>query len=78
MEVPRKRMAEEGMRSILSQFEIPDEKSIQASLDQLGQDICEIKKNTDKKKPKVTLSDLNAKLDILLQYIGAGGNEVQN
>ena len=77
MEVPRKRMAEEGMRSILSQFEIPDEKSIQASLDQLGQDICEIKKNTDKKKPKVTLSDLNAKLDILLQYIGAG-NEVQN
>ena len=77
MEVPRKRMAEEGMRSILSQFEIPDEKSIQASLDQLGQDICEIKKNSDKKKPKVTLSDLNAKLDILLQYIGAG-NEVQN
>ena len=77
MEVPRKRMAEEGMRDILSQFEIPDEKSIQASLDQLGQDICEIKKNTDKKKPKVTLSDLNAKLDILLQYIGAG-NEVQN
>ena len=77
MEVPRKRMAEEGMRSILSQFEIPDEKSIQASLDQLGQDICEIKKNTDKKKPKVTLSDLNAKLDIILQYIGAG-NEVQN
>ena len=59
MEVPRKRMAEEGMRGILSQFEIPDEKSIQASLDQLGQDICEIKKNTDKKKPKVTLSDLN-------------------
>ena len=77
MEVPRKRMAEEGMRGILSQFEIPDEKSIQASLDQLGQDICEIKKNTDKKKPKVTLSDLNAKLDIILQYIGAG-NEVQN
>ena len=57
MEVPRKRMAEEGMRDILSQFEIPDEKSIQASLDQLGQDISEIKKNTDKKKPKVTLSD---------------------
>ena len=77
MEVPRKRMAEEGMRGILSQFEIPDEKSIQASLDQLGQDISEIKKNIDKKKPKVTLSDLNAKLDILLQYIGAG-NEVQN
>ena len=72
MEVPRKRMAEEGMRSILSQFEIPDEKSIQASLDQLGQDISEIKKNIDKKKPKVTLSDLNAKLDTLLQYIGAG------
>ena len=71
MEVPRKRMAEEGMRSILSQFEIPDEKSIQASLDQLGQDISEIKRNTDK-KPKVTLSDLNAKLDIILQYIAAG------
>ena len=71
MEVPRKRMAEEGMRDILSQFEIPDEKSIQASLDQLGQDISEIKRNTDK-KPKVTLSDLNAKLDIILQYIAAG------
>ena len=72
MEVPRKRMAEEGMRDLLSQFEIPDEKSIQASLDQLGQDISEIKRNTDKKKPKVTLSDLNAKLDIILQYIAAG------
>ena len=65
-------MAEEGMRSILDQFEVHDEKSIQSSLDQIGQVISEIKRNTDKTKPKVTLSDLNEKLDIILQYIGAG------
>ena len=75
--MPRKRMAEEGMRDILSQFEVTDEKSIQSSLHQMGQDISDIKRNIDKKKPKVTLSDLNAKLDTILQYIGAG-NEVQN
>ena len=70
-------MAEEGMRDILSQFEVTDEKSIQSSLHQMGQDISDIKRKIDKKKPKVTLSDLNAKLDTILQYIGAG-NEVQN
>ena len=69
--MPRKRMAEESMQHLLDQFEKNEEKSIQTSLDQMGQDISTIKTNLEKKKPKVTLSDLNAKLDIILQYIGA-------
>ena len=64
MEVPRKRMADDEIHSQ------SDQKSIQTSLDEIGQDISHIKSNLEKKKPKVTLGDLNAKLDIILQYIG--------
>ena len=68
--VGTRRLAEVGMQDILSQFEISDN-SIQTSLVQIGHDILDIKEKIEKKKPKVTLADINAKLDIILQYLGA-------
>ena len=65
-----RRLAEVGMQDILSQFEVSDN-SIQISLNQIGHDISDIKERIDKKKPKVTLADINAKLDIILQYLEA-------
>ena len=43
--------------------------SIQSSLDQLGNDITVIKSQLEKKKTKVTLVEINNKLDQVLQYI---------
>ena len=69
-QVPRKRLhaVPDGMQGLLNQFET-DESKIQHSLDQLGQDISVIKTNLEKKKPKISLSDLNKKLDLILQYL---------
>ena len=53
MEVPRKRMADDEMHSLLNQLEKSDQKSIQTSLDEIGQDISHIKSNLEKKKPKM-------------------------
>ena len=69
----KRRLAEVGMQDILSQFEVSDN-SIQISLNQIGHDISDIKERIDKKKPKVTLADINAKLDIILQHLGAPQN----
>ena len=69
--VGTKRLAEVGMQDISSQFELSDN-SIRTSLVQIGHDISDIKEKIDKKKPQVTpLADVNAKLDIILQYLGA-------
>ena len=43
--------------------------SIQSSLDQLGNDITVNKSQLEKKKTKVTLVEINNKLDQVLQYI---------
>ena len=63
----RQRMATEDMQDLLSQFE---NKSVQSLLDQLEQNVTSIKTNLEKKKPKVSLADLSAKIDIILEYIG--------
>ena len=70
--VGTRRLAEVGMQDISSQFEVSDN-SIRTSLVQIGHDISDIKEKIDKKKkPQVTpLADVNAKLDIILQYLGA-------
>ena len=70
----KRRLAEVGMQDILSQFEVSSDNSIQISLNQIGHDISDIKERIDKKKPKVTLADINAKLDIILQHLGAPQN----
>ena len=57
----------EEMQGLLDQFET---KSIQTSLNQLEQDVTTIKTSLEKKKPKISLADLNAKIDIILEYIG--------
>ena len=57
----------EEMQGLLDQFET---KSIQTSLNQLEQDVTTIKTSLEKKKPKVSLADLSAKIDIILEYIG--------
>ena len=57
----------EEMQGLLDQFET---KSIQTSLNQLEQDVTPIKTSLEKKKPKVSLADLSAKIDIILEYIG--------
>ena len=44
---------------------------IKHSLDQMGQDIEQIKTNLEKKKPKVTLGDINDKLDQILLLLGS-------
>ena len=67
--VGTRRLAEVGMQDISSQFEVSDN-SIRTSLVQIGHDISDIKEKIDKKKPQVTLADVNAKLDIILQYLG--------
>ena len=43
--------------------------SIQSSLDQLGNDITVIKSQLEKKKTKVSLVEINNKLDQVLEYI---------
>ena len=66
-----------GMQDISSsQFKVSDN-SIRTSLVQIGHDISDIKEKIDKKKkkPPVTLADVNAKLDIILQYLGARRTE---
>ena len=68
--VGARRLAEVGMQDILSQFEVSDS-SIRTSLIQIGHDISEIKEKIEKGKPKVTFADINAKLDIILQYLEA-------
>ena len=69
--VGTRRLAEVGMQDISSQFELSDN-SIRTSLVQIGHDISDIKEKIDRKKPQVTpLADVNAKLDIILQYLGA-------
>ena len=57
----------EEMQGLLDQFET---KSIQTSLNQLEQDVTTIKTSLEKKKPKISLADLSAKIDIILDYIG--------
>lgn len=63
---------ESPVQSVLDQLapHFPDpEKSIQSSLYQLGEDISCIKSNLEKKRPKVTIADLNQKLDLILQLL---------
>ena len=43
--------------------------SIQSSLDQLGNDITSIKSQLEKKKAKVSLTQINNKLDQILQHV---------
>ena len=57
----------EEMQGLLDQFET---KSIQTSLNQLEQDVTTIKTSLEKKKPKISLADLSAKIDIILEHIG--------
>ena len=60
------------VQSVLDQLapHFPDpEKSIQSSLFQLGEDISCIKNNLEKKRPKVTIAELNEKLDLILQLL---------
>ena len=49
-------------------FPIP-ENALQTSLTQMGEDIYHIKESLDRKRPKVTLSDINEKLDLILHIL---------
>ena len=49
------------------------QQSIQTSLDQLGSDISLIKSQIVKKKSKMTLVDLNDKLDLIVQFLAKNG-----
>ena len=69
MSLPRKRINADDAQELIFQFPDTDQKSIQTSLNQLGEDISHIKTSLEKKKPKITLVDLNDKLDIILQYL---------
>ena len=46
-------------------FPIP-ENALQTSLTQMGEDV---KESLDRKRPKVTLSDINEKLDLILHIL---------
>ena len=46
-----------------------DERKIQDTLDQLEQDVTCIKTSLEKRKPKVTLGQLNKKIDTILEIL---------
>ena len=70
MEVSRKRLLTGGdPMGLLPQFEQTEESKIQNTLNQLGEDISIIKTNLEKKKPKITLSDISEKLDLIIHYL---------
>ena len=60
------------MQDMLTQFPIQDsaeQKTIQTSLEQLEQDVTSIKSTLEQKKPKVTLVQLNNKLDVVIEIL---------
>ena len=76
MEVPMKRShAEDEMQSFLDQIPIPDYnvpetcKIEKARLEKLEQDVTSIRSNLEKKRSKVTLSQLNEKVDLIIQIL---------
>ena len=58
---------------ILDQFPIQDDsqsqRNIQNTLAKLDQDVTAIKTNLEKKRPKVTLKQVNDKLDMILHIL---------
>ena len=78
MEAPQKRSrsddtAGQDMQSFLDQFPVQEThiapsvtSKIENVLEQLEQDVTSIKSNLEKKRPKVTISTLNEKVDQIL------------
>ena len=78
METPQKRACSDDMSgkdtlSFLSQFPVQESyiasgvpSKIENVLEQLEQDVASIKSNLEKKRPKVTISTLNEKVDQIL------------
>ena len=78
MEAPQKRSRSEdiagnNMLSFLDQFPVQEThiapsvtSKIKSVLEQLEQDVTSIKSNLEKKRPKVTISTLNEKVDQIL------------
>ena len=83
MEVPQKRPRFDEMQDFLEQYPIsPVRESVESpakqskienALEQLEQDVSCIKTSLEKKKPKVSLSQVNDKLDTILEIIRTWG-----
>ena len=62
--------AGEEMQDFLGQFETElTHESIKNTLEQLEQDVTSIKTSLEKKKPKVTLGEVNDKVDMILEIL---------
>ena len=76
MEVPMKRSrTEDEMQSFLDQipisdYNVPETCKIEKTrLEKLEQDVTSIRSNLEKKRSKVTLSQLNEKVDLIIQIL---------
>ena len=77
MEVPtkRSRSTEDEMQSLLDQISVPEYncpescKIEKTRLEKLEQDVSSIRTNLEKKRPKVTLNQLNKKVDLILTIL---------
>ena len=66
--------AGEEMQDFLDKFEtrkteLTQQESIKNTLEQLEQDVTSIKTSLEKKKPKVTLTEVNDKVDMILEIL---------
>lgn len=70
---PHQPVSELTTMPILDQFPIQDDsqsqRNIQNTLAKLDQDVTIIKTNLEKKRPKITLNQINEKLDMILQIL---------
>ena len=63
-----RQVGDEGITAGQHQQQSPHQ-SIQTCLDQLGNDISVIKSNLEKRKTKISLLDVNEKVDQILQFL---------
>ena len=73
LDVPEKRSRGKGMQNVLDQFPVQETYEapykIENVLEQLEQDVTCIKTSLEKKRSKVTLSQVNDKVDQILNII---------
>ena len=69
----------DGLQNILDSFTPNDDpKSLQNTLDQIEQDVTTIMSSIAQKKPKVTLHQLNTKLDFIISILNNSNNNINN
>ena len=72
---------DDGLQNILNSFspvKNDDPKSLQNTLDQIEQDVTTIMSSIAQKKPKVTLHQLNTKLDFIISILNNSNNNINN